>query len=83
MYVIGDVAVPFVNRPGEESADALEENELTYSSVTSVNLPEITGTQSRRGFTAPVTSSMVDAKENLVGFQGDFTFDERVVTFCS
>ena len=28
-----------------------------------------------------VTTTAVDAKNNLVGFQGDFTFDERVVTF--
>ena len=28
-------------------------------------------------------SSAIDAKNKLVGFQGDFTFDERVVTFQS
>ena len=28
-------------------------------------------------------TSAIDAKNNLVGFQGDFTFDERVVTFQS
>ena len=33
--------------------------------------------------TAAVTTSEIDAKSNLVGFQGDFTFDERVVTFQS
>ena len=32
---------------------------------------------------APVTTSAIDASTNLVGFQGDFTFDERVVTFAS
>jgi hypothetical protein len=28
-----------------------------------------------------VTTSDIDAKNKLVGFQGDFTFDERVITF--
>ena len=32
-------------------------------------------------FTAPVKTTAIDAKNKLVGFQGDFTFDERVVTF--
>jgi len=39
--------------------------------------------QSRTNFTAAVTTSAIDAKNKLVGFQGDFTFDERVVTFQS
>ena len=32
-------------------------------------------------FIAPVTTTAIDAKNKLVGFQGDFTFDERVITF--
>jgi hypothetical protein len=38
---------------------------------------------SRSNFIAQVTTSDIEAKNNLVGFQGDFTFDERVVTFQS
>ena len=34
-------------------------------------------------FIAAVKTSAIDAKNKLVGFQGDFTFDERVVTFQS
>jgi hypothetical protein len=34
-------------------------------------------------FTAQVTTTAIDARNKLVGFQGDFTFDERVVTFQS
>ena len=34
-------------------------------------------------FIAQVTTTAIDAKNKLVGFQGDFTFDERVVTFQS
>jgi len=30
-----------------------------------------------------VRISTIDAKNKLVGFQGDFTFDERVITFKS
>ena len=30
-----------------------------------------------------VTTTTIDAKNKLVGFQGDFTFDERMVTFQS
>ena len=39
--------------------------------------------QSKNNFIAAVRSSEIDAKNKLVGFQGDFTFDERVVTFQS
>ena len=34
-------------------------------------------------FTQPVVTSAINAADNLVGFQGDFTFDETVVTFQS
>jgi uncharacterized delta-60 repeat protein len=37
--------------------------------------------RSRSNFIAAVRTSTIDAKNKLVGFQGDFTFDERVVTF--
>ena len=32
-------------------------------------------------FTQPVVTSAINAADHLVGFQGDFTFDETVVTF--
>src|SRR5439155_20352556 len=34
-------------------------------------------------FIAEVATSTMDTKNKLVGFQGDFTFDERVITFQS
>ena len=37
--------------------------------------------QSRSNIIAAVRTSPIDATNKLVGFQGDFTFDERVVTF--
>ena len=44
-------------------------------------LPEVAIDQAKSNFVAPVTTSAIDAKNKLVGFQGDFTFDERVITF--
>ena len=44
-------------------------------------LPDVAVDQSKSSFIAAVTTSAVDGKNNLVGFQGDFTFDERVVRF--
>jgi hypothetical protein len=38
---------------------------------------------SRSNFIAAVTTSATEANNKLVGFQGDFTFDERVITFQS
>jgi hypothetical protein len=37
----------------------------------------------RASLIVPVTTTALDAKNKLVGFQGDFTFDERMVTFQS
>ena len=34
-------------------------------------------------FTVPVTTTAIDTKDKLVGFQADFAFDERAVTFQS
>jgi hypothetical protein len=48
-----------------------------------VALPEVAIDQPMRNFIATVKTSAIDAKNKLVGFQGDFTFDERVVTFQS
>ena len=38
---------------------------------------------SKSNFITAVKTSEIDAKNKLVGFQGDLTFDERVVTFQS
>ena len=46
-------------------------------------LPEVVVDPSKSNFIAAVTGSAIDPKNKLVGFQGDFTFDERVVTFQS
>ena len=51
--------------------------------VAAVSLPNGTVDASVTNFIAQVTTTAIDAKNKLVGFQGDFTFDERVVTFQS
>ena len=48
-----------------------------------VSLPIATIDTSVTNFTQPVVTSAINAADNLVGFQGDFTFDETVVTFQS
>lgn len=76
--VFGDVASSFVHRLSGSSQGAGREAPATVATVT---LPEID--HSRSNFIAAVTTSAIDAKDSLVGFQGDFTFDERTTTFES
>jgi hypothetical protein len=77
--VFGDVATPFAfPREGEPPP-----NEPIIDNDTTVTLPDISPNQAKTTSTAPVKASQIDAKSNIVGFQGDFTFDERVVTFDS
>jgi hypothetical protein len=51
--------------------------------VTAIALPEVAVGQSRSNFIAAMKTSPIDATNKLVGFQGDLTFDERVITFES
>jgi hypothetical protein len=46
-----------------------------------VALPEVAVDASVSDFIAQVTTTAINAGDKLVAFQGDFTFDERVVTF--
>jgi len=94
--VLGDVASSFVHRPEGPSQDATDDDTSVsapsglntsageiLAPVAEVSLPEVAVAQARSNFIAPVRTSAVDAKNRLVGFQGDFTFDERAVTFQS
>ena len=63
-----------------QQADQLISRDVP-STVEKVSLPEIALDKSMTDFVVPVSTSMIDAKNKLVGFQGDFTFDERVITF--
>ena len=84
--VFGDVASSFVERvsglPQTAASDRTSAGEVP-ATVAAVALPEVAVDQSKSNFIAAVTTTAIDAKSNLVGFQGDFTFDERVVTFQS
>ena len=84
--VFGDVASSFVERVGGPSAteagDGTSADEVP-ATVATLSLPDVAVDQSMTSFTAAVRTSAIDAKNELIGFQGDFTFDERVVTFQS
>ena len=84
--VFGDVASGFVHRPDGPSQTAVGDGTSAGevpATVAAVALPEVAVDQSKSNFIAAVRTSAIDAKNKLVGFQGDFTFDERVVTFQS
>ena len=53
------------------------------SLVEMVSLPTNTISTSVTTFTEPVVTSAINAANNLIGFEGDFTFDSTVVTFAS
>jgi hypothetical protein len=75
------LAVTFgIHAQGIQQADQFTSKEVAPT-VEKVALPEIALDKAMTDFVVPVTTTMIDAKNNLVGFQGDFTFDERVVAF--
>src|SRR5205814_649930 len=84
--VFGDVASGFIHGPEGElqtaASDGTSAGEVA-ATVAAVVLPEVAADQSKSTFIAAVRTTAIDGKNNLVGFQGDFTFDERVVTFQS
>ena len=79
-FVYGDVNTPFVNRPGDPSPDSASDS--TASDIPLfITLPESPSAPSRANGVSAVSVSAIDPKMKLVGFQGDFTFDERVINF--
>lgn len=75
--IFGDVASGFVYREGNPSLDPPK-----IGRVTEVNLPEVIVDLSVTNFTVAVTTTVINARDNLVGFQGDFSFDETMVNFA-
>jgi hypothetical protein len=67
----------------DAAGDGTNAGEVPAATVATVALPNAAIDQSKSNFIAAVRTSAIDAKNKLVGFQGDFTFDERVVTFQS
>jgi hypothetical protein len=84
--VFGDIAGTSVHRPEGLSQDAADDGTSAGkvpAPVAAVTLPNDAVAASVTHFIGQVTTTAIDAKNKLVGFQGDFTFDERVVIFQS
>ena len=86
--ILGDVVASFVHRPGAPTTDAAtapatEDRNVIGApgAVQAVSLPNTSADSSRSELTLPVTTTAIDKATKLVGFEGDFTFDERVITF--
>ena len=82
--IFGDVASGFVHRPDGPSqtmaGDGTSADEVP-ATVAKLALPNVKVDTSVTDFIAQVATSTINAADRLVGFQGDFTFDERMVTF--
>jgi len=74
----GDVTPTIANPDGGNSAAP---DRVAPSTVATVSLPIDSIGTNVTNFTLAVTTSNISAADNLVGFQGDFTFDSSVVTF--
>jgi hypothetical protein len=95
--VFGDVASSFVERVDDPSQTAAGDDGMSVSALSRLNpsagdvpatvaevaLPNVAVDAFVSNFIVQVTTTTIDAKNKLVGFQGDLTFDERVVTFQS
>jgi hypothetical protein len=77
--IFGDVATSFVYLPGSPSQPATE----VPATVVTLSLPNVAVDAFVTNFNVQVTTSLIAAKSKLVGFQGDVTFDESVVSFQS
>jgi CSLREA domain-containing protein len=74
----GDVTPTIANPDGGNSTAP---DRVAPSTVATVSLPIDSIGTNVTNFTLAVTTSNISAADNLVGFQGDFTFDSSVVTF--
>jgi CSLREA domain-containing protein len=86
--VIGDINGDLTpTRPQSDAASvaapARGAGVLAPSAVAIVSLPITNISSVAPPFTRPVTTSAISAGDNLIGFQGDFTFDTSVVSFQS
>jgi hypothetical protein len=84
--VFGDVAAGFVELVDGPSQTALGDGTSdgeVAPTVATLSLPNVAVDAFVTNFNLQVTTTAVNAKNKLVGFQGDFTFDEGVVAFQS
>lgn len=83
-FVFGDVAAPFIHRPAGPAPDAAGNDSDSTDlppTVAAITLPSVALDQSKGDLVVPVTATGIEANNRLVGFQGDLTFDERVISF--
>jgi hypothetical protein len=85
--IFGDVASTFADRPDGPSQDAEGGDDTSAgelpATVAMLSLPNVAVEAFVIDFILPVTTTAIDAKNRLVGFQGDFTFDSAVVGFAT
>jgi hypothetical protein len=95
--VFGDIVSPFADRLDGPSQTGVDDDGTSVSALSGLNtsaekvpvtistlsLPNVAVDSLVTNFTVQVTTTDINAADKLVGFQGDFTFDERVVTFQS
>jgi hypothetical protein len=93
-FVYGDVQTPFIPRPDGSSETTANDGmsvsalsgldtsaEEVLAMVATLSLPNIAVAPFVTDFITQVTVTSIDARERLIGFQGDLTFDEKVVRF--
>jgi hypothetical protein len=84
--VFGDVASPFSELLDDPSPPEVDDGTSigeVPATVATLSLPNVAVDAFVTNFIGQVTTTDIDAKNMLVGFQGDFIFDEKVVTFQS
>lgn len=82
--VFGDVSSPFADRldgPSQTVAENSSSADEIPGTVATLSLPNVMVEAFVTNFVIPVTTTVISADDNLVGFQGDLTFDEGAVTF--
>jgi len=81
--VIGDVVAGFVHRPeGQPQSQSIElDTGEIAPTVAMLSLPNAVVDASVKTFVSAVKTSTIDPNNKLIGFQGDFSFDERAVGF--
>ena len=81
--VFGDVVAPFSTGAVNASPIAAEYETEIVPTVAVVALPNIAVDSSINEFNAEVVTSTIDPRSNLIGFQGDLTFDSTALAFDS
>jgi hypothetical protein len=77
--VVGDVTGDLTPSSRANRDDAAQP--LNPATVATVSLPVANVSTNVSVFTLPVATTNINSADNLIGFQGDFTFDSSVVSF--